>query len=158
MKLSELIPEGGICDDLKAVQKEEVIREIVGALVVSGRIPEAISKKVVKALMDREELGSTGIGSGVAVPHAKHDSIPDLVCAFGRSRKGIQFDALDGEPVNVVFLLLSSKSASGSHLEALAFISRLVRDEKLVKFLRESKDAKEIRELLGEADQTLSGS
>ncbi len=158
MKLSELIPEGGICDDLKAVQKEEVVKEIVGALVASGRIPDAISKKVIKALMDREELGSTGIGSGVAVPHAKHDSIPDLVCAFGRSRKGIQFDALDGEPVNVVFLLLSSKSASGSHLEALAFISRLVRDEKLVKFLREAKDGKEIRELLGEADQTLGGS
>jgi fructose-specific phosphotransferase system IIA component len=154
MKLSEIIPEGAIREDVQATEKEEVIREMVGALVSAGRIQESVSKKIVKALMDREELGSTGIGSGVAVPHAKHDAISDLVCAFGRSKKGISFDALDGEPVHVVFLLLSSKSASGAHLEALAFISRLVRDDKFVRFLRESKDVAEIRELLAEADQT----
>ena len=73
------------------------------------------------------------------------------------AKKGIAFEALDGEPVHVLFLLLSSKSASGAHLEALAYISRLVRDEKFVKFLRESKDANGIRELLSEADQTLGG-
>ena len=158
MKLGEIIPEGGILDDVKAVQKEEVIKEMVQALVNAGRIEEANVKKVVKALMDREELGSTGIGAGVAVPHAKHDSVTDLVGAFGRSRKGINFEALDGEPVHVLFLLLSSKSASGAHLEALAYISRLVRDEKFVKFLKDAKDAQGIRELLTEADQTLGGS
>jgi PTS system nitrogen regulatory IIA component len=157
MKLGEIIPEGGILDDLKAVTKEDVIKEMVAALVKAGRIDEANSKKVVKALMDREELGSTGIGAGVAVPHAKHDSVTDLVGAFGRSKKGIAFEALDGEPVHVLFLLLSSKSASGAHLEALAYISRLVRDEKFVKFLRDSKDAPGIRDLLNEADQTLGG-
>jgi mannitol/fructose-specific phosphotransferase system IIA component (Ntr-type) len=142
---------------LKAVAKEEVIMEMVQALVKAGRIEEANVKKVVKALMDREELGSTGIGAGVAVPHAKHDSVTDLVGAFGRSKKGINFEALDGEPVHVLFLLLSSKSASGAHLEALAYISRLVRDEKFVKFLKDAKDASAIRELLNEADQTLGG-
>jgi fructose-specific phosphotransferase system IIA component len=157
MKLGEIIPEGGILDDLKAVAKEEVIKEMVQALVKAGRIEEANVKKVVKALMDREELGSTGIGAGVAVPHAKHDSVTDLVGAFGRSKKGINFEALDGEPVHVLFLLLSSKSASGAHLEALAYISRLVRDEKFVKFLKDAKDASAIRELLNEADQTLGG-
>jgi len=157
MKLGEIIPEGGILDDLKSTQKEDVIKEMVAALVKTGRIEEGTSKKVIKALMDREELGSTGIGAGVAVPHAKHDSITDLVGAFGRSKKGINFDALDGEPVHVLFLLLSSKSASGAHLEALAYISRLVRDEKFVKFLRDSKDVVGLRELLNEADQTLGG-
>lgn len=157
MKLGEIIPEGGILDDLKSVQKEDVIKEMVAALVKSGKIEEATSKKVIKALMDREELGSTGIGAGVAVPHAKHDSITDLVGAFGRSKKGINFDALDGEPVHVLFLLLSSKSASGAHLEALAYISRLVRDEKFVKFLRDTKDVAGVRDLLAEADQTLGG-
>lgn len=157
MKLGEIIPEGGILDDLKATQKEDVIKEMVAALVKTGRIEEGTSKKVIKALMDREELGSTGIGAGVAVPHAKHDSITDLVGAFGRSKKGINFDALDGEPVHVLFLLLSSKSASGAHLEALAYISRLVRDEKFVKFLRDAKDVAGLRELLNEADQTLGG-
>ena len=157
MKLGELIPDGGILDDLKSGQKEDVIKEMVQALVKAGKIDEPASKKVIKALMDREELGSTGIGSGVAVPHAKHDSITDLVGAFGRSKKGINFDALDGEPVHVLFLLLSSKSASGAHLEALAYISRLVRDEKIVKFLRDAKDASGLRELLNEADQMLGG-
>jgi len=158
MKLVEIIPEGCIMDDLKATQKEEVIREMVGALVKAGRIEEATSKKVIKALMDREELGSTGIGSGVAVPHAKHDSITDLVGAFGRSKKGISFDALDGEPVHVLFLLLSSKSASGAHLEALAYISRAVRKEQWVKFLRDAQDTAGLRQLLVEADEDLSGS
>ncbi len=157
MKLGDIIPDGGIMDDLKAVEKEDVIKEMVQALVKSGRIEESSSPKVIKALMDREELGSTGIGAGVAVPHAKHDSISDLVGAFGRSKKGINFDALDGEPVHILFLLLSSKNASGAHLEALAYISRLVRDEKFVKFLKDAKDVKELRDLLGEADQQLGG-
>jgi len=157
MKLSEIIPDGAVSEDLQATAKEDVIKEMVSTLVAAGKIQESVSKKIVKALMDREELGSTGIGSGVAVPHAKHDAITDLVCAFGRSKKGINFDALDGEPVYVVFLLLSSKSASGAHLEALAFISRLVRDDKYVRFLRDAKDIRDIRELLAEADQTFGG-
>jgi len=157
MKLSEIIPDGAVSEDLQATAKEDVIKEMVSTLVAAGKIQESVSKKIVKALMDREELGSTGIGSGVAVPHAKHDAITDLVCAFGRSKKGINFDALDGEPVYVVFLLLSSKSASGAHLEALAFISRLVRDDKYVRFLRDAKDIRDIRELLSEADQTFGG-
>lgn len=157
MKLSQIIPEGGILEDLKSANKEEVIKEMVQSLVKSGRIEEATSKKVVKALMDREELGSTGIGAGVAVPHARHDSVTELIGAFGRSKKGINFDALDGEPVHVLFLLLSSKGASGAHLESLAYISRLVRDDKYVKFLRDAKDAKELRDLLGEADHRLGG-
>jgi fructose-specific phosphotransferase system IIA component len=157
MKLSEIIPDGAVSEDLQATAKEDVIKEMVSTLVAAGKIQESVSKKIVKALMDREELGSTGIGSGVAVPHAKHDAITDLVCAFGRSKKGINFDALDGEPVYVVFLLLSSKSASGAHLEALAFISRLVRDDKYVRFLRDAKDIRDIRDLLSEADQTFGG-
>lgn len=157
MKLGEIIPEGCVLDDLKSAQKEDVIKEMVAALVSAGKVDEVSSKKVIKALMDREELGSTGIGAGVAVPHAKHDSVSDLVGVLGRSKKGINFDALDGEPVHVLFLLLSSKSASGAHLEALAYISRLVRDEKWVRFLKEAKDVKELRDLINEADQTLGG-
>lgn len=156
MKLTEIIPDGGILDNLEATEKEAVLREITTALVKVGSVPAEQKDKVLKALLDREDLGSTGIGAGVAVPHAKHDSIGDLVGAFARSKKGVNFDALDGEPVFVIFLLLSSKNASGSHLEALAYISRLVRDEKFVKYLRDAKDVKDIRELLEEADQTLS--
>jgi nitrogen PTS system EIIA component len=158
MKLSEIIPEGCVQEDLKAGQKEDVIKEMVAALVTAGKLDDGSSKKVIKALMDREELGSTGIGAGVAVPHAKNDSVTDLVGVLGRSKKGINFEALDGEPVHVLFLLLSSRSASGTHLEALAYISRLVRDEKWVRFLKDAKDVKELRDLINEADQTLGGS
>ncbi len=157
MKLGEIIPEGAILDDMKSTQKEDVIKEMVQALVKAGRVEEAAFKKVIKALMDREELGSTGIGAGVAVPHAKPDSITNLVGAFGRSKKGINFEALDGEPVHVFFLLLSSRSESGAHLEALAYISRLVRNERFVKFLRDAKDEASLRDLINEADQTLAG-
>jgi mannitol/fructose-specific phosphotransferase system IIA component (Ntr-type) len=153
MKLSEIIPsDGGISAELKATEKAAVIEEMVDLLISANRIEESARSKVIKALMDREELGSTGIGGGVAVPHAKNDSISDLICAVGRSKTGVNFDALDGEPVFIVFLLLSSKTASGSHLEALAFISRLVRDDQYTGFLRKAKDEDDIRDLLSEAD------
>lgn len=149
MSLGELIPNGCVLDDLKSVRKGDVIKEMVAALVTSGKLEEVASKKVIRALMDREELGSTGIGAGVAVPHAKHDSVSDLVGVLGRSKNGINFDALDGEPVHVLFLLLSSKNASGSHLKALAYISRLVRDENFIRRVREAKNVEELRDLLG---------
>jgi PTS system fructose-specific IIA component/PTS system nitrogen regulatory IIA component len=105
--------------------------------------------------MSREELGSTGIGKGVAVPHAKHESVEGLVAAFGRSAAGVEFAALDGQPVQLIFLLLSSKDVSGQHLEALARVARLVRDDKFCRFLREAKDRGELAELLQEADSHL---
>ncbi|MCX7806341.1 MAG: PTS sugar transporter subunit IIA [Planctomycetota bacterium] len=155
MKLSEIICDEAILDDLQNTEKRGAIEEIVDALVKAGKIEKQARQKVVKALMDREDLGSTGIGMGVAVPHAKHDSVSGLVGAFARSKKGVAFDALDGEPVYVIFLLLSSKSASGSHLEALAYISRLLRDDNFVRFLKEAKDKEGIKELLREGDQNL---
>jgi PTS system fructose-specific IIA component/PTS system nitrogen regulatory IIA component len=105
--------------------------------------------------MSREELGSTGIGKGVAVPHAKHECVQGLVVAFGRSQKGIEFSALDGQPVHLVFLLLSSKDVSGQHLEALARVARLVRDDRFCRFLREAKSRKELADILLEADAHL---
>ena len=90
------------------------------------------------------------------MPHAKHESIKDLVIAFGRSKKGVEFDSLDGEPVYLLFLLLSIPEASGKHLEALAYITKLLRDELFCRFLREAKDHDEIVELLKEADEKLA--
>jgi PTS system fructose-specific IIA component/PTS system nitrogen regulatory IIA component len=105
--------------------------------------------------MSREDLGSTGIGKGVAVPHAKHESIQGLVASFGRSHKGIEFSALDGQPVHLVFLLLSSKDVSGQHLEALARVARLVRDDRFCRFLRDAGSQKDMADLLQEADAQL---
>jgi len=156
MKLYELIDPKAIISELAATSKEESISELVAALAAAGKVKSANSDGLVAALMAREQLGSTGIGQGLAVPHAKHDSVGDLVAAFGRSKPGIEFDSLDGEPVQLVFLLLSNKEASGLHLEALAYITKLLRDDVFCKFLKDAKDADEIAGLLKEADEKLS--
>lgn len=157
MKLSHLIDSKAIVSELQATTKEESIAELVAALAAAGKVAGADSEKLSAALMTREQLGSTGIGQGLAVPHAKHENVTDLVAAFGRSRKGIEFDSLDGEPVYLVFLLLSNKEASGLHLEALAYITKLLRDDVFCRFLKEAKDQAEIVELLKEADEKLAG-
>jgi len=155
MKLSELIDTKAIID-ISASSKEEAIREVVTGLIAAGKVPNGNTDALVSALMAREQLGSTGIGQGLAVPHAKHEDVEDLVAAFGRSKKGIEFDSLDGEPVYLVFLLLSNKDASGLHLEALAYITKLLRDDLFCRFLKDAKDIDEIVELLKEADQKLA--
>jgi PTS system fructose-specific IIA component/PTS system nitrogen regulatory IIA component len=156
MKLSELIGGEAIINEIDAVTKEDAIREMVRALAGAGKVAEADEDKLVTALMAREQLGSTGIGQGLAVPHAKHEKVQDLVAAFGRSRKGIEFDSLDGEPVYLVFLLLSNKEASGLHLEALAYITKLLRDELFCRFLRDAANKDAVIELLREADEKLA--
>lgn len=156
MKLSELIDTKSIVSELQAATKEDVIKELVVALAAAGKVAKSNTDSLTAALMAREQLGSTGIGQGLAVPHAKHDSVGDLVAAFGRSKTGIEFDSLDGEPVQLVFLLLSNKDASGLHLEALAYITKLLRDEVFCRFLKEAKSLEEIVDLLKEADEKLS--
>ncbi|MHC4247654.1 MAG: PTS sugar transporter subunit IIA [Planctomycetota bacterium] len=155
MKLSAMIPSEAIIDSLESTGKQPVLKEMVQVLIDAGMIDGGALDGIVKALMGREDLGSTGIGKGVAVPHAKHESVQGLVAVFGRSKKGIEFAALDGQPVQLVFLILSSKEHSGQHLGALARVARLVRDDRFCSFLREAGDAKELAELFAEADSHL---
>jgi PTS system fructose-specific IIA component/PTS system nitrogen regulatory IIA component len=108
--------------------------------------------------LNREELGSTGIGRGVAVPHTKHGSVEQLVGTVGVSREGVDFDSLDGEKVFVLFLLVSPLDRPGDHLRALENISRQLRDDRFCRFLKQSKTAEEIRQLLTEADSNQFGS
>ncbi len=152
MKLSSLIPSAAILDELEATDKRAALKEMVGALSAAGRLSAESAPTLVKALMDREKLGSTGIGKGVAVPHATSESVQGLVGAFGRSAGGIDFAALDGQPVHLVFLILASKDSSGRNLEALARVAKLVRDDRFCRFLRDAKGRKELAELLVEAD------
>ena len=151
-----MIPTEAIIDSLESIDKQPVLKEMVQVLIDTGRIDEGALPGIVKALMGREDLGSTGIGKGVAVPHAKHESVEGLVAAFGRSKKGVEFAALDGQPVQLVFLILSSKENSGQHLGALARVARLVRDDRFCRFLREAGDAKELTELFAEADAQIN--
>lgn len=152
MKFADFMVQTAIRAQLAAVDKEGVIREMAQSLVEAGKIAANDFDGIVQAIMRREELGSTGIGRGVAVPHTKHASVDQLVGAVAVSRDGVDFASLDGEKVQLVFLLVSPPDRPGDHLRALENISRQLRDDTFCKFLKQSKTAEEISQLLEEAD------
>jgi mannitol/fructose-specific phosphotransferase system IIA component (Ntr-type) len=152
MKFSDFICADAIKAQLASEDKESVIRELVESLVKAGRISADDQEDIVRAIIKREELGSTGIGRGVAVPHTKHPSVDRLVGTVGVSIDGVDFDSLDGEKVQLLFLLVSPPDRPGDHLRALENISRQLRDEMFCKFLKQSKTGEDISQLLAEAD------
>jgi len=152
MKLKDFVVREAILIDLKATAKEEAIREIVGSLHQAGRLGEAEIDSVTRAILNREELGSTGIGQGVAVPHTRHPNVSRLIGTVALSRHGVDFAALDGEPVDILFLLVSPPNQPGDHLRALENISRHLKDERFVSFLRQARSREQVIELLDEAD------
>lgn len=152
MKLSDFVVSDAIIVDLQATGKEAAIREIVGSLHAAGRIAEADTEGVIRAILGREELGSTGIGQGVAVPHTRHSTVDQLIGTVALSKQGVEFAALDGDPVHVLFLLVSPPNRPGEHLRALENISRHLKDERFTNFLRQSKTREQVIEILDEAD------
>ena len=152
MKLSDFVVPAAIVIDLQATGKEDAIREIVGSLSQAGVLTSWDSESIIRAILNREELGSTGIGQGVAVPHTRHPKVEKLVGTVAISRKGVDFAALDGEPVFILFLLVSPPNQPGDHLRALENISRHLKDERFVSFLRQAQTVKDVEELLEEAD------
>ncbi len=153
MKLSDFVVRDAILVDLQATGKEDAIREIVQSLCQAGTLAEGDAESVIRAILNREELGSTGIGQGVAVPHTRHPKAESLIGTVALSRKGVDFAALDGDPVDILFLLVSPPNQPGDHLRALENISRHLKDEKFVNFLRQAKSREDVEELLDEADQ-----
>ena len=152
MKFSDFVATDAIRADVDADTKQGVIREMAEALVEAGKIAPAELEGIVKAIMKREDLGSTGIGRGVAVPHTTHPSVDRLVGTVAVSRKGIDFESLDGEPVHLFFLLVSPPDRPGDHLRALENISRQLRDEGFCRRLKASGTPADIAHLLAEAD------
>lgn len=153
MKITEFLKERAINVNLTAQDKEGVIRELVRGLVKAGEIKPSDEEKLIPILLAREALGSTGIGQGVGIPHGKSNCVKELVAAFGLSRRGINFDSLDGEPVHLFFLLVAPEDSAGPHLKALARISRLLKDRFFRESLRESKDEKQILRIIQQEDQ-----
>jgi len=143
MKFADFISREAIRADLTAQDKEGVIREMVQTLLDAGKIKPDEQESIVKAILKREELGSTGIGRGVAVPHTKHPSV--------------DFQSLDGEKVQLLFLLISPPDRPGDHLRALENISRQLRDDTFCRFLKKSSSAEDIGQLLDEADNNQFG-
>ena len=152
MKFADFVSTEAIRADLAAEDKESVIAEMVGSMVETGHIAAEDVDSILKAIMKREELGSTGIGRGIAVPHTKHPSVDRLVGTVGISAEGVDFNSLDGERVQLLFLLISPPDRPGDHLRALENISRQLRDNTFCKFLKQSKTAEAIQQLLEEAD------
>jgi mannitol/fructose-specific phosphotransferase system IIA component (Ntr-type) len=152
MKFSDFVSTQSICAELNSQDKPTVISELVDCLVKAGEINENDRDDIVKAIMKREDLGSTGIGRGIAVPHTKHASVSKLVGTVGVSVDGVDFESLDGERVQLFFLLVSPPDRPGDHLRALENISRQLRDETFCRFLKQSKNAEDIVQLLEEAD------
>ncbi|MFN7814296.1 MAG: PTS sugar transporter subunit IIA [Planctomycetia bacterium] len=152
MKFSDFVSPEAIRSRLDASTKEGVIREMARALVDAGKIGAGDLEGIVKAIMKREDLGSTGIGRGVAVPHTKHPSVNRLVGTVAVSPEGVDFESLDGEPVQLFFLLVSPPDRPGDHLRALENISRQLRDDQFCRLLKAAHGPADIQSLLEEAD------
>lgn len=152
MKLREIIVRDAIVADLKANQRDDAIAELVDALVSAGVAPEGSRDELVDRLLARERKGSTGFGRGVAVPHVKHPGVTKMAGAIGLSKGGIDFDALDKQPVYSVFLLLSPEDQPEEHLQAMEAIFKNLSKDTFRRFLRQSNDTEEVWSLLDEAD------
>ena len=153
MKLTDIVAADAVITDLKAATKEEAIREIVGALRTAGKVAPEHTDAIIAAIMKREELGSTGIGRGVAVPHTKHPSVDSIVATVALSVNGLDFAALDGEVVHIIFLLISPPDRPGEHLRGLETITRHLKSDDFCSFLRQSKTADHVIDLLKEGDE-----
>ena len=147
----EFLNRKAISADLESTDKEGVVRELVGLLIAAGGI-KIKKEDIIKILMARESLGSTGIGQGVGIPHGKSPNIKSLVAAFGLSKDGVDFESLDGESTHIFLLLLAPEDSAGPHLKALARISRLLKDKYVRETLKKAQSEKEIIKIITDED------
>ena len=146
MTLPDILSADSTLVDLKGETKEDIIAELIDTLAVDDAISDR--DKVLQAVLEREKIMSTGIGDGIAIPHGKSDAVEKLVAALGTQRRGVDFEALDGEPAYVFFLLVSPANVSGPHIKALARISRLLKNDDFKKKLIAAETAAEIIEII----------
>ncbi|MBI3600777.1 MAG: PTS sugar transporter subunit IIA [Nitrospinae bacterium] len=153
MKITDILDESSVIADLKAKTKKDIIAELIVPLIKNGKIKD--KDKLLDSLMEREKLGSTGIGENVAIPHAKSREIETIVATFGLSNGGVNFDSLDQKPVYFIFLLVSPEGSAGVHLKTLARISRLLKNPVFRRDLLNLKNEKEIYEAILREDSKL---
>ena len=152
MHITEIFRIEDIIEDLKAKTKRGVLAELSEIFTLGPN--KVDSKLMVDVLMEREKLGSTGIGDGIAIPHGKLKGMDTLLLSFGRSREGIDFESIDSKPVHLFFLLMAPESSTGQHLKALAKISRMLKDERFRSELMSARSAEGLFKAIAEKDET----
>lgn len=152
MKLCDIVQNKAIITNLESNERDDVVRELVDALIRAGAAAESLRKELVEAVLERERRGSTGFGRGVAVPHVKHPSVSEISAAIGLSPSGVDFNALDKQPVYSVFLLLSPADSPEEHLQAMEVIFKSLSHETFRRFLRQATTVDEVLTLLEESD------
>jgi PTS system nitrogen regulatory IIA component len=152
MKILDVLHKEAIISDLKAVDKQGVLEELVMPIAsIAGLNQDCL----VRVLMERERLGSTGIGEGVGIPHGKLKDLASLVLGFGLSRKGVDFESMDGQPTHIFFLLVTPENSTGLHLKLLAQISRILKNEFFRQKLMDAANSDEIYSIIQEEEEEL---
>ncbi len=151
MRLSEILGENNVIPDLKARDKKAVLEELAQTIV--DQEPALDKNALVKVLLERERLGSTGIGDGVAIPHGKFNGLTQPMVSFGRSRKGLDFESMDGQPAFLFFLLVAPENSTSIHLKALARIAKILKSSSFRKALMEVPTKKELYQTIIQNDE-----
>ncbi|MDF1554960.1 MAG: PTS sugar transporter subunit IIA [Deferrisomatales bacterium] len=151
MKLLDFLQKEAIAPTLAATDKAGVLAELAQVLVATGKVASAPA--AVQVLQEREKLGSTGIGEGIAIPHGKIKELDQVVAVFGRSTSGVEFDSMDGAPVNLFFLLMAPENSASTHLKALARISRLLKDRSFREELLQAASRDDLFEIIAREDE-----
>ena len=152
MLFKDLFTNESVIGNLVSNSRNEVLAEMLDKLIRVGEIPADCRDAILTALIEREEITSTGLGQGIAIPHAKHPTINKMIGLIARSKEGVEFNSLDGKPVNIFVMLLSSQDLIQKHLESLAYVAKNLNDPIFRSFILNARDEKEIVALLEEAD------
>lgn len=150
MKISDILNRDAILPDLSSETKADVIQELAGIVAPHADADQAA---IAEVLMERESLGSTGIGGGIAIPHGKLNGVKEVTVGFGRSQKGVDYDSLDNLPVHLFFLLLTPENSTGGHLKVLAQISKMLKMDQFKERLKGAQSAQEIFDIISEQDE-----
>lgn len=156
IKVIDYLDKDSIFLDLKQKNKKNTLACLLDHLIQKKKVNKEHKKEILKALLRREEMGSTAIGGGIALPHARLTSINNIVICIGVSAPGIEFDSLDQEPVNIVTLLLSNQKEAGLHLKMLAFLARMLRDKYFVQQVKSAKTSEEVLALVNKQQHAIS--
>jgi len=152
MKLIDIVPEQAVIPELKSTQQEAVLGELLDVMIAAKVVSDDQKSGLLAQILDREHRGSTGFGRGVAVPHVKHDSLDHMAAAIGISEGGVEFNALDKQPVHVFFLLLSPADRPEEHLQAMEVIFKNLGKDPFRRFLRQARNVEDVLTVLRDAD------